>query len=355
MDDGYVKTRQEIIQKLVRERKAQKLTQQELADRLGVLRPNLSRFERGEQNPTLDFLLRVAAALSREPDFILKSDAPRSAENELSRYEKGDDRPMENRSLFAKIDRYKGEIASRRPLKPEEIRELDSYFRIGSTYASNALEGNTLTLSETKAIIEDGLTVGGKPLKDCYEATGHANAYDYMLKVARGGDLAFTEDMLLELHRLFYERVDGAKAGKYRDYQVFITGTEYVPPETQDVPGLMKAFVEDLNRRNREVHPVALAAYAHRRLVDIHPFVDGNGRTARLLMNLILVNRGYCVISIPPILRMDYLSALHEAQREKNPSDEAFIRLICECELEAQRDFCRMFRISLTETQKSER
>ncbi|MEG0146075.1 MAG: helix-turn-helix domain-containing protein, partial [Clostridia bacterium] len=199
MDDGYVKTRQEIIQKLVRERKAQKLTQQELADRLGVLRPNLSRFERGEQNPTLDFLLRVAAALGREPDFILKSDAPRSAENELSRYEKGDDRPMDNRSLFAKIDRYKGEIASRRPLKPEEIRELDSYFRIGSTYASNALEGNTLTLSETKAIIEDGLTVGGKPLKDCYEATGHANAYDYMLKVARGGDLAFTEDMLLEL------------------------------------------------------------------------------------------------------------------------------------------------------------
>jgi Fic family protein len=95
-----------------------------------------------------------------------------------------------------------------------------------------------------------------------------------------------------------------------------------------------------------------LAAYAHRRLVDIHPFVDGNGRTARLLMNMILVNSGYCVVSIPPVLRLDYINALHAAQREMKLSDEEFIRLICECEIEAQKDYFRMFRIPLPQMNK---
>ena len=114
----------------------------------------------------------------------------------------------------------------------------------------------------------------------------------------------------------------------------------------------MAGLVEELNKRRDAMHPVLLAAYAHRRLVDIHPFQDGNGRTARLLMNLILVNRGYCVVSIPPILRHDYITALQQAQRAQGPSDTAFIRLICECELEAQKDYCRMFRIKLPERRK---
>ena len=114
----------------------------------------------------------------------------------------------------------------------------------------------------------------------------------------------------------------------------------------------MAGLVDDLNKRRDTTHPVLLAAYAHRRLVDIHPFRDGNGRTARLLMNLVLVNRGYCVVSIPPILRHDYITALQQAQRAQSPSDAAFIKLICECELEAQKDYCRMFRIKLPERKK---
>lgn len=256
---------------------------------------------------------------------------------------------MPYQELLRKIDAYAKAIHERRPLAPDEVKELDAYFRIGVTYTSNALEGNSLTLSETKVLLEDGITVGGKPIRDCYEATGHAQAYDYMLGVARGGPLVFREEDILRLHALFYSGVDPDRAGRYRTGQVFITGTEYVPPAAEEVPGQMAALVGELNEKMDTLHPVRLAAYAHRRLVDIHPFQDGNGRTARLLMNLILVNRGYCIVSIPPILRHDYITALQQAQRSSGPSDTAFIKLICQFEIEAQKDYCRMFRIKLPE------
>lgn len=254
---------------------------------------------------------------------------------------------MEPTALLKKIDEYKAVIDTRRPLTKEEVKELDSYFRIGLTYTSNALEGNSLTISETKVIIEDGITVGGKPLKDCYEATGHAKAYDFMLEIARGENLVFDEAMILNLHNLFYSGLDPENAGKYRTYQVFITGTDYLPPTADEVPDLMKALVSELNDKKMTLHPVILAAFAHRRLVDIHPFKDGNGRTARLLMNLILVNKGYQIVSIPPILRTEYINALVAAQRSENPSDKAFFQLVAECEIESQKDYCRMFRIEL--------
>lgn len=256
---------------------------------------------------------------------------------------------MTGQALIRKIDRYSKAIRERRPLAPDEVKELDAYYRIGMTYSSNALEGNSLTLSETKVLLEDGITVGGKPIRDCYEATGHARAYDYMLETARGGELVFSEKIICQLHALFYGGIDQEHAGKYRGVQVFISGTRYIPPAAEEVPGLMAELVAELNGKKDNLHPILLAAYAHRRLVDIHPFQDGNGRTARLLMNLILINKGYCLVSIPPILRHEYIAALQQAQRVEKPSDEVFIQLICECELEAQRDYCRMFQIKLPE------
>lgn len=250
--------------------------------------------------------------------------------------------------LLNRIDQYAEIIKNHRPLlSANEVKELDAYFKIGVTYSSNALEGNSLTLSETKVLLEDGLTVGGKPIRDCYEATGHAKAYDYMLTLARSDDFQLTEDVILRLHQLFYHAVDEAGAGKYRTEQVFLTGTEYLPPTAAEVPKQMQAFVAELNLKRNLMHPVHLAAYAHRRLVDIHPFLDGNGRTARLLMNLILINAGYCVVSIPPVLRHDYITALQKAQRATSPDEIPFLQLIAECELEAQKDYCRMFRIQL--------
>ena len=259
---------------------------------------------------------------------------------------------MEKESLFKKIDHYASVIQNYRPLSEDEIKELDAYFKIGVTYSSNALEGNSLTLSETKVLLEDGITVGGKPIRDCYEATGHAKAFDFMLELARSANFTFSEESIKRIHYLFYNGIDPEKAGQYRKGQVFISGTEYVPPTAEEVPKLMAALIDDLNVKRDKLHPVELASYAHRCLVDIHPFQDGNGRTARLLMNLILVNKGYCVVSIPPVLRHDYITALQQAQRSKAPSDTAFIKLIAECEIEAQKDYCRMFRIKLPSLSK---
>lgn len=255
---------------------------------------------------------------------------------------------MSNEILLQKIDRYAQIIREYRPLSASELKELDAYFKIGATYSSNALEGNSLTLTETKVLLEDGLTVGGKPIRDCYEATGHARAYDYMLEIARNENLEITEDIICRLHYLFYLGIDPDSAGKYRNRQVFITGTEYVPPAPEDVPVYMKELISELRTKQNVLHPVVFAAYAHRRLVDIHPFRDGNGRTARLLMNLILINRGFCIVSIPPVWRYRYIAALQQAQQGKNPSDETFINLIAECEIEAQKDYCRLFHIKLT-------
>lgn len=254
---------------------------------------------------------------------------------------------MAIKDLLKRIDDYAAVIRAYRPLSEAEVKELDAYYKIGMTYSSNALEGNSLTLSETKVLLEDGITVGGKPIRDCYEATGHARAYDYMLTLARSNSLSITEDVICRLHYLFYNGIDPDAAGEYRKGQVFITGTEYVPPAAGDVPACMTALTAELSGKQGKLHPVELAAYAHRRLVDIHPFQDGNGRTARLLMNLILINQGYCTVSIPPVLRYDYIVALQQAQRKKHPSDEAFLKLISECEIESQKDYCRMFHIEL--------
>lgn len=141
---------------------------------------------------------------------------------------------MSGNALLERIDAYAQAIRERRPLTTDEVKELDAYFRIGMTYTSNALEGNSLTLSETKVLLEDGITVGGKPIRDCYEATGHARAYDYMLETARGGPLQFREEDILRLHALFYGGIDPEHAGRYREGQVFITGTEYVPPTAEE-------------------------------------------------------------------------------------------------------------------------
>ncbi len=247
-------------------------------------------------------------------------------------------------TLFKKADSYKTLIDEKRPLDEVEIKQLSDYFKIGLTYSSNALEGNTLTISETKVLLEDGLTVGGKPIKDCYEAVGHGAAFDFMMEYAKKSPLNISEESILKLHRLFYLRVNEASAGAYRNKQVFISGTEYLPPKAEDVQAAMTKFIKTINC---DLHPIELAALVHKQLVDIHPFEDGNGRTARLLMNLILVNKGYGVAIIPPIMRNDYIEALRASQRDYNPTNLPFIGLISQCVLETQRDYCRLLRIPL--------
>jgi len=235
-----IMNRKAIIRMLVRERKEMKFTQETIAQRMGIERANLSRFERGEQNPTLDFLLKYALALGKAPDIILKNN---TQFNQIYREDLEQRKELEYKEMkpiFKKIQEYKKVIDEYRPLTVAEVKEYDNYLRIGLTYSSNAIEGNTLTLSETKVLLEDGLTVGGKPLRDCYETTGHASAFDYMVSIARDSDLNITDEMICRFHKLFYEKINSDEAGKYRDHQVFITGTDYIPPKADDIPILMK-------------------------------------------------------------------------------------------------------------------
>ena len=244
--------------------------------------------------------------------------------------------------LFEKADRYKERIDTARPLTEREIKNLEEYFKIGLTYSSNAIEGNTLTISETKVLLEDGLTVGGKPIRDYYEAIGHGNAFDYMLSLAINQDAPITEEQIIKIHKLFYRLVDEGNAGIYRKERVFITGTEYIPPEPDKVPAAMKEFIVSMNTISGTVHPIEYASLVHKGFVDVHPFVDGNGRTARLLMNLVLIQAGYGIAIIPPIRRGDYIDALRISQSGKKLDNKPFLCLIAECVIETQKDYCRL-------------
>jgi len=238
-----------------------------------------------------------------------------------------------------KIDEIQKKINNFRPLVSQELESLKEYYRIGFTYTSNALEGNSLTETETKIVIEDGITIGGKLLREHFEAVGHSDAYDLLCKLAKKRNI--TEQNILDLHRLFYYRIDQKNAGHYRKVQVFISGAEFVPPSSAKVPSLMKKFVDYIPILEEEMHPVEYAALLHKDLVEIHPFIDGNGRTARLLMNLALLQHGYPITIIPPILRNDYITAIKLTQTDTKDS-APFINFISCMVYESQKDYLRL-------------
>ena len=244
--------------------------------------------------------------------------------------------PYENR--IKEIDKLQEEINAFRPLPASTLKQLKEYYRIGLTYTSNALEGNSLTETETKVVLEDGITIGGKPIKDYYEALGHSEAYDYIYKIAK--DKSFAEKDIKKLHKLFYRRINESRAGIYRKEKVFISGSKYTLPGPEKVPDLMKKFITKIKDVAKKRHPVEYSALAHKELVFIHPFIDGNGRVVRLLMNLILLQTGYCIAIIPPILRRDYIQALEKA----HTNDKAFIEFIAGAVRETQMDYLRLLR-----------
>lgn len=242
------------------------------------------------------------------------------------------------KEILTEVDKLQEEINSFRPLPASTLRQLKAYYRVGLTYTSNAIEGNSLTETETKVVLEDGITIGGKPIKDYYEALGHSEAYDYIYKLAKNEGV--TEGDIKKLHKLFYHRIDEAKAGKYRKEKVFISGSRYSLPGPEKVSELMEKFVSRIKDIEKKSHPVEYSAIAHKEFVFIHPFIDGNGRVARLLMNLILLQKGYCIAIIPPILRRDYINALEKAHTD----DKDFREFIARAVRETQKDYLRLLR-----------
>ena len=242
-------------------------------------------------------------------------------------------------NLYEKIDRYKAAIDEKRPFEGALLDEIKNYYRIGLTWSSNALEGNTLTMSETKVLLEDGLTVGGKPLRDTFEALGHAQAYDFMFTLLNNRQI--TEGDALTMHRMFYSEIDAGQAGRYRDRPVLVTGSQYSVCDPAQISGEMAKLFQWIADEREAFHPVEFAAQIHKRFVFIHPFVDGNGRISRLLMNTALIQKGYLPAAIPPVLRQEYIGNLELAHKDDRP----FMDFIAEQVLESERQIMRQLHI----------
>ncbi|HAA89161.1 MAG TPA: Fic family protein [Peptococcaceae bacterium] len=230
--------------------------------------------------------------------------------------------PLER--VLERISLLKKKLDSLRPLSSAESLRLKEHLVVEWTHHSTALEGNTLNLQETRLVLLDGLTVGGKTLREHLEVVDHRDAVEWLEDAVRGA-VPLTEGLVREVHRLVLKSTLPKEAGKYRRGGVRIAGSRHVPPPAGDVPSLVQGMVEVYNSMETE-HPVKRAAWLHWRLVWIHPFVDGNGRTARLLMNFSLMKDGYPPAIIRKEQREHYLDALETASLKGDL--EPFIRLV---------------------------
>lgn len=228
--------------------------------------------------------------------------------------------------MFSKIDEKKKLLDSKRPLSIQAVQNLKKYFDVELTYNSNAIEGNTLTITETKVILEDGLTIGnGKSLREHLEVINHKEAIDYVDDIV-SKDIDISERIIKDLHYIILKSIDNKNAGEYRKSNVLISGSNHRPPEHFLVNERMKELVEWYNNNKNILHPIKLAAEFHFRYVYIHPFIDGNGRSARLLMNLILMKNGYPITVIKTEDREAYMKALEKASTLGESDD--FIKLV---------------------------
>lgn len=243
---------------------------------------------------------------------------------------------MEIRDLLAEIDRLKAEIDVLRPIDPAQERRIMQKFRLDWTYHSNAIEGNTLTYGETKAFLLHGVTAQGKPFRDYLEVRGHHEAINYLLEFVRQQN-PLTEADIRELHKMIlvepYE-VDAVTAdgrattrlvtpGQYKsapNHVITSTGEMHYYATPEETPAKMGDLMAWFRRETEkvELHPLILAATFHYQFVVIHPFDDGNGRMARLLMNLLLMQYGYPPVIIPLDKKGEYLLALETADADNN-------------------------------------
>lgn len=225
---------------------------------------------------------------------------------------------------FAKLDALKARLDEYRPLDKAVTASLHEELVLQWTYHSNAIEGNTLTLKETKVALE-GITIGGKTLREHFEAINHRDAI-LMVEELVEKQQPLDEWTIKNLHQLVLKNIDADNAGRYRQVNVLISGAEHRPPSALQVPELMAAFSQWCSNDAQQLHPVERAARIHGEFVKIHPFVDGNGRTSRLLMNLELMKAGFPATVIEVAQRLDYYQALDKAHCSGDYSD--FINLV---------------------------
>lgn len=314
-----------------------KLRTQDLAHKIGIDQSLISKFESEARKPTKEQVLKLAEVLdinSNELMNIWLSDKILSdiktysyadevlslVSEQLAGYQKLLNKttaqvlPKQLLKVLNEIDELKYNIDALKPLGKVQLQKLNDYFFTDYTFESNKIEGNTLSLQETAMVIKEGVTIGGKSVREHLEAINHMEAIDFVNDMANN-QITLNERSIKELHYLVLKGILNNDAGKYRTTDVRITGSKHEPPVFFDVPLKMENLIGYYYRNESQLHPVILAADMHQILVGIHPFIDGNGRTSRLLMNLILLKNGYYIANIKGTLasRLKYYQALEKA------------------------------------------
>lgn len=340
-----------LAQTLYEAREARGFTLMDAVKHSGVDAGLISKFERGKRIPSEANLEALAAAYQVPFDSLKKkwlaekvvklvqyevaaSEILAVAESRVE-YLSGK-RALEMEAISAsvqeklsQIDLLKEKWQQHRPLGTTQLQKMKEYFNVSYTFESNRIEGNTLTLQETHLVINEGITIGGKSMREHLEAINHAEAVEYLEQLTKSNG-EFRQKSLLELHYLVLKGIDRENAGKYRSVPVRISGSEHVPPQPYLIDKMMEDYFSHYRDKKNILHPVILAAEMHERLVSIHPFIDGNGRTSRLIMNLVLVGNGYTIANLKgdQQSRLAYYRALEAVQVNNDP--EPFYHLVAD-------------------------
>lgn len=335
------------ILKNAREQKGIKT--RELAQLMQIDQALISKFENGTRKPTREQILKLAKILEIDQDTLMiawlkekilyeiGSDDLTMRAMDLVREEIENNYSAQKRTISKNLQVILDEIDVLKS-RLTTYREFDS-FRISQAleleyiFESNRIEGNTLTLRETDLVINEGLTVSGKSMREHLEAINHVEAIGYIKQLV-DRNFNINERELLSVHNLILRGILPEDAGRYRKVQVMIKGSSHMPPQPYLVAKQMEDYFIWMDQQKNKLHPVVLAAELHERLVTIHPFIDGNGRTSRLIMNFILLQHGYVIANIKGDYdtRMKYYQTLETAQTTNNKED--FILFIAQIEKE---------------------
>jgi len=326
------------------------LKTREVAQLLGIDQALISKFESGTRKPTKEQVIKLATLLDIDLETIMVAWL-----KEKILYEIGHDEFALKALLVAEQEiRYQSKPTKKKlPATLQKILDeidvlktkLDSFkqfdsFRIAQaleleyTFESNRIEGNTMTLRETDLVINEGLTISGKSMREHLEVVNHQEAIAYIKDLTQK-NTSINERELLSIHNLILRGIHPEDAGRYRKAQVMIQGSSHVPPQPFLVTKEMEDFFSWYETNKSSLHPIVLAAEIHERLVTIHPFIDGNGKTSRLVMNLILLQHGYIIANIKGDYdsRMQYYKTLETAQTNNNKED--FLLFIAQIEKES--------------------
>lgn len=334
-------------------RKKMKLHLADVSNALGIDKAIISKLENGQRKANrqqvIDFIHFykldekdvMSAWLSdkilyelRNEDFSL--DALKVAEDTV-RYNtksKVSDIDKSIQNLIDEVDTLKLKWDKCRPLEGIALQKMHEYYSVKYTYDSNKIEGNTLTMQETFLVVKEGLTISGKSMTEHLEAVNHFEAIDFIVDLVKQKEF-LTERILKQIHYLILKSIDKTNAGVYRSVPVFISGSAHVPPQPFLIGRQMEEVFEFYETNKNKVHPVILAADMHEKIVTVHPFIDGNGRTSRLIMNLVLLMNGFpiAIIKGDNDSRQGYYNALEKVQTANCSTD--FYKLVLEAELES--------------------